>query len=161
MDEGKKLYDLANDALYHCKLDIAQALFIKAAQHYTQLARTNHADLNRLNAAVCFYLGGCWIEAMNSIGTIRSAKLNKEHELMYMELHAEIHKRLSNAYWETALGDLRDMQTKGRHKDILNLLKDNPYLLLPNAFAQQMRDACLGLGMLEIAELFRCDLAAL
>lgn len=160
MDGAKATYDKAADALCHCKLDLAKSLFCSAGKLYAASAKSSRSgtDIYNLNAAICFYLGGAYDDAVSIIDTIRLTRLDKELSVLSSELYEEARKRRRGTHWESVVVDLKEMRAKGYHKDIINLLKYNPYCLSAEDFARQMRDSCSALGMKDVANLFDHDL---
>jgi hypothetical protein len=69
--------------------------------------------------------------------------------------------RQRNSYWDTVRGDLGEMRRAARHKDIVDLIKKEPYVLPGSELARQMRDSCRALGQDRVAALFDKDLEAL
>lgn len=160
MDGAKATYDKAADALCHCKLDLAKSLFCEAGKLYAASAKSSRAnsDIYKLNAAICFYLGGAYDDAVTIIDTIRITRLEKELSTLSGELYEEARKRRRGSYWESVAAELKEMRQKGYHKDILNLLKYNPYCLGAEEFARQMYKSCAAIGMRDVAALFERDL---
>jgi len=155
MDEAKSTYEQAVNALCHCRLSVAQSLFLLAAKQYSQLAANKNT--NMANAAICFLLANSYNDAIACIGMIHFSQLEKSFATVLEEVYEESKKRQETSYWHGMMDDLTAMLAKGFHKDILKLLKQNPYILNSADFARQMRDSCAALGMKEVAELFRRD----
>jgi hypothetical protein len=117
----------------------------------------------QLNVGICYYSAGNYQEAANvatklTRGTIF---LDTRHLGIAVELMKDSTNRKKKSYWQTVDGDYKDMKKRNLHKEIIRLLRDNPYYLDEFDFAKQMRDSCLVLGMNEVAESFNSDLANL
>lgn len=163
MDKGKIAYDKAVDALCHCRLDLAKNLFKAAGEEYTSQAKSNRrfSDFHKLNSAICYYFAGYYEATVNIIAEIQTTRFDGDIQLMCNDLHEEARKRCKKSYWDGLVNDLQEMRLKGFHKDILNLLKNDPYCLLSLELATQMRDSCVAQGMNEVAALFERDRQAL
>ena len=162
MDAQHK-FNQAVSVFCKCQLNKARQLFTEAGAAYNHLsnivAEKELAEICQLNIGVCLYSAGNYQEA----GTL-TYKLLKSNPTftptafgLANELLSEATKRKKQSYWDTVKGDYSDMKRRNLHKDIIILLRNNPYYLTEFDLAKQMRDSCEALGMTEIAKSFNED----
>ncbi len=146
---------------YRCDLRAAAYNYTEAANRYVAGAmkeRATSANISRFNAAICYYLAGNYDKSLTCLDQVNVSKLEKDQKQDAEVLYDECRKRKRSSYWETINGDLTEMRSKKMHKAILDLLKDNPYILESADFARQCRDSCYALGMWEVAKSFENDM---
>lgn len=166
---ARQKYDSAISAFCKCQFGYAKRLFTEAGTAYSHLYNLKKnkekelADLCQLNVGICHYSAGNYQEAASLATKLTRSPtfLDSVHLGIAVELMKDATNRKKKSYWETVDGDYKDMKKRNLHKEIIRLLRDNPYYLKELDFAKQMRDSCLALGMNEIAESFNSDLTNL
>jgi tetratricopeptide (TPR) repeat protein len=167
--DARQKYDSAISAFCKCRLNYAKRLFVEAGAAYNHLyelkknSEKQVASLCQLNVSVCHYCAGNYQEAATLASKLTTPKVGLE--MPYLNVAVELFKDAANrkkkSYWETVDGDYKDMKKRNLHKEIIRLLRDNPYYLGEVNFAEQMRDSCSALGMIEVAASFDRDLTEL
>ncbi len=167
--DARQKYDSAISAFCKCRFKYAKRLFMEAGAAYSHLynlkknSEKELANLCQLNVGICHYSAGNYQEAANLATKLTRGVilLDSNHLTVAVELMKDATNRKKKSYWETVDGDYKDMKKRNLHKEIVRLLRDNPYYLDELDFAKQMRDSCMALGMSEIAESFDRDLTDL
>jgi hypothetical protein len=121
-------------------------------------SKGREAELYKLSAAIYSYLGGNYKTAEKLINKIRSKSLTEEELNKLDALKAENSLRLSNGYASSIKNKVQMLLNEKRFTELLILLKENIYFFSPILLTSMRRDACKGLGKLEIAEIFEQDL---
>jgi len=159
MEKAMTYYELGVKNICHCNLFDAKASFLEAATRFSQLAKTKKAscDLNKLNAAICYFLAEDSRSAVASLETIRPKNLKKQQVETLKALYEEAKKRLNKTYWTDIMLVYKEMCQKGMHKDIIDLLKYHPYILTDKHKAEQLQKSTAALGMVELSKAFQND----
>jgi tetratricopeptide (TPR) repeat protein len=157
-------YEEGQRCHYRCDLIGASRNYAEAAIRYVAGAtkeRAVVANISRFNAAICYFLAGDYDKSLTCLDQVNVSRLDEGQKQVAEMLHEECYKKKRSSYWETIKDDLRAMQSKKMHKDILELLRNNPYVLDSAEFAKQFRDSCYSLGMWEVAKAFEKDMTRL
>ncbi len=131
--------------LCNCNLISARKYFAMAARQFEKMAD----PLAISNTAICFFHG-----AEYSTAIVVAKKSNEDNEILQRLIKGCL-KRLRHSYWEEKTSDYIEMKSRNMHKDIISLIREDPYLLLPHQMALQMFESTSALGMVEVANSFK------
>jgi hypothetical protein len=165
-DEERALqtYEVAKEALLHCRLSSAWRGFTEAATIYKALQESSKENVvrNGLNAAVCYFMAG---ESKRAKEILGSAAWKKHwHELSPDEQQGALSLReMCVEALKTTSGYKKEkylqLRADGNHRAILEMLKSDPYICSSDQeYATQMRDSCRAVGKEAVAQLFQEDL---
>lgn len=161
INEAFKLYEAGRKALLRCDTAKAAGL-LKSAGDTFWSAQDNKTDhVLRYNAAACYFQAGRYRDCVETLGEVSPGRIPNALKELCLEMAVAADGRHKNSYWDTVRGDLAEMRKAGRHKDIIELVRREPYILPGAELARQMRDSCKATGQDRVAALFEKDLEAL
>jgi tetratricopeptide (TPR) repeat protein len=150
---------LANDALLVCDTIEAKRHFVTAASYLSDLAEhVSNKDEILLFCAETYIDGGEWkaaLKILKSIPPYNNKLTHEQNKLHISWLNMAIERDMHGNTKSLSL--LERAIVKSDWSLVIELLKNDPYLVLPTELAKIRENACTALKNIEAAKMFEQD----